>query len=246
MIFDIHDKNGRLASAVLLDKVKNLANDACLEILGLRPDADLAKVIRQFITSCKDQAPALRAGFQLSIADTSTLANNFFGAMGLKYYYSNYEMENPAVTLIPIARVHSIQAAEKSDAESVYKVLCESFSKNPEISIPEASTWHSAFLKSQGSRYDLWREHGRIIGFANLIESEAEPRTEVRTVGVLPKCQGNGIGKDLLQNCLNETAKLGHSKCNLTVAVDNDTALGLYTRSGFMVTANYNCFGMDF
>ncbi len=206
----------------------------------------MAAMIQQFITLCKDQAPASRTGFQLSTGDTSTLSDNFFGATGLQYYYSNYEMENPAVTAIPIARCQNMQSAEKSDAESVYKVLCESFSKNPDVSIPQATVWYPAFLKSLRSRYYLWLEHDKIIGFANLIESDLEPSTEVRTIGVLPKYRGNGIGKDLLQNCLNETGKLGYSKCNLTVAVENDIALELYTRSGFMVTAKYNCFRMDF
>lgn len=168
-------------------------------------------MIRQFITLSKDHAPTSRTGFQLSIADTANLTDNFFRAMGLKYYYSNYEMENPAVTSIPIARGQNIHSAEKSDEDSVYKVLCESFSKNPDVSIPEATAWYPAFLKSLRSRYYLWREHDQIIGFANLIESDTLPSTEVRTIGVLPKYQGNGIGKDLLQNCLNETGKLGYS-----------------------------------
>ena len=170
LIFDIHDKNGRLASAVLLDKVNNPTNDACLEILGICPEADLGTVIRQLISLCKDQAPNSRTGFQITIADTSILTDNFFGAMGLKYYYSNYEMDNPAVTTIPIARSHYIQSAQKSDADSVYKVLCESFSKSPDVSIPEPTAWYPAFLKSQRSRYYLWREQDQIIGFTNVFE----------------------------------------------------------------------------
>src|SRR5665213_4402282 len=50
MILDLHDKQGRTAAAVLLDLVTNTAKDACLEILGIRPDKDPFATLKEIVS----------------------------------------------------------------------------------------------------------------------------------------------------------------------------------------------------
>jgi len=154
-------------------------------------------------------------------------------------------MENSPINEKPVGRVAQIVPATKNASKIVYDVLCESFSKNPDTSIPDAETWNSTFLKSNRSHYYLWHEQDKLIGFANLVEPDTGGSTEVRTIGVLPSHRGSGIGRDLLQHCLNQTLSFGYKKCHLTVAVENEKALELYLRSSFAVVEKFKCYRMD-
>lgn len=245
LVFDLHDKSGRVACGVLIDKVNNPANDACLEVVGMRKGSDEHQVLRQLIELCKERCPKHRAGFQFGAAEQSVIDDEFARQMGCYNNYSTYEMENRTVAARPIEHTTRIVPSTKAASPDVYKVLCEAFSKNPDTSIPESETWHENFMRSNRSHYYLWNDKNQLVAFANLVEPDSGDTTEVRTIGVLPSHRGSGIGRELLQHCLNETVRLGYGKCHLTVAVENEKALALYLRSGFEVLEKYKCYRMD-
>jgi ribosomal protein S18 acetylase RimI-like enzyme len=239
MIFDLHNKVGRLASAVLIDRISNPANDACLEILGMRELNPF--LIEKFIALAKERTPSAKSGFQYGVEDNTPFDDAFFKKHGLKNHYETYEMENRDVQRGNV-RKENLSKATRADFHDVYNVLCNSFSKNPETSIPPAEVWEPNFLSSPRVHFYLWRENGKLLAFANLVEPENADITEVRTIGVLPEARGRGLGQDLLQHCLNESLRLGFKKSHLTVAVENEKALGLYLRSGFKITEKYRCY----
>lgn len=241
-IFDLHDQKGRMACAVLLNKVNNPGNDACLEVLGIRPDCNAIDVLTKFITLAKNQAPANRSGVQIALHESFSLGEATLNHLGLQHYYDTVEMKHTDLDNIQTERQSHISNATMGDCADVYRVLCESFAQNPETSIPDEKTWSLGFLRSPRSRYYVWRNKQQILGFANLVEDDMGQEAEVRTIGVQPQHRGKSLGRHLLNHCLQESTKLGFSTCHLTVAVKNEKALGLYLQSGFKQIEKYKCF----
>jgi ribosomal protein S18 acetylase RimI-like enzyme len=52
-------------------------------------------------------------------------------------------------------------------------------------------------------------------------------------IGVLPGRAGQGYGRALLRDCLQQAAANGHRRCRLDVAGDNEAAAALYCEAGF-------------
>lgn len=244
MIFDISDNRGRLAVAVLLDKVSNLANDACLEILGCRKEADPVQVFLHFVQTASKHIPENRAGFQVGLPDKFILSDRELMKSGLVHYYDTFKMLRPSLAGVGGESPPEISPAVKADAEDVYQILCESFAGNPETSIPERDPWISGFLGTSGYDVYLWRKNGKTLGFAHLACDEGSTDAEIRTIGVLAGSRKLGIGQELLEHCLREAHRKGYTTCNLTVAAENERALGLYLRCGFNTIEKFRCFRM--
>lgn len=242
LIFEVKDQKGRVAAAVLLDKVNNPANDACLEILGLRSGADAQEIFSQVIAFAKKNTPENRSGFQVGLSEKSPITIELVKKLGLIHYYDTYEMRRFNLTNLAHSKRSEIVKADIKDRDNVYEVLCDSFAKNLETSIPDAETWKKGFLKSPKSHFYLWCSNGETLGFASLFEGDNGGETEVRNIGVLPAARGKGIGNHLLSHCLQQSFELGYQSCHLTVAVTNQKALGLYLRSGFEITEKHQCF----
>ncbi len=237
LIYEKHDEKGPLVCAVLLDQVNNPANDACLEILGMRADADRRAIVAPLIQWAKSSVPKHRAGFQVGLTEDLVTPD-------LVHYYDTYLMERADLTGVTVPAMANISMAVLSDQDQVYDVLCRSFAQNPDTCIPEAALWKKSFLQSPQTHFYVWRAGSQILGFATLAENENRVGTEVRTIGVLPESRGQGIGQALLEHCLAESVRLGHGQCQLTVAVTNLSALNLYLRAGFKSIEVHKCYRM--
>lgn len=242
MILEIHDGRGLLALAVLLDKINNPANDACLEILGMRPDGDTLNIYSQFIEMASARIPQERSGFQIGMPEDFILTDEFLKKYRLLHHFDSYRMMHSGVMNVPDEKSSpEIVNATVEDLDQIYRVLCKSFAQNADTSIPNADTWKEGFFKPK-SHFYLWQKSREIYGFANLIENEKEKSSEVRTIGVLSEERGKAIGKKLLAHCLKESRRLGFGECYLSVAVTNEKALGLYLRAGFQVIERSTCY----
>jgi ribosomal protein S18 acetylase RimI-like enzyme len=245
LVFDFNDQKGRVSAAVLLDKVNNPANDACLEVLGLRSDTEPSEILSRFFALAKEKVPRNRSGFQVGLPEDTSVSSELLKQHGLNHYYDTFEMLQSNLQFAPRSDSDEIVNATNDDVDEVYKVLCESFAKNPDTSIPEIDTWKAGFLKSPKSHFFLWREADKILGFATLVEGEGGHETEIRTIGVLAEHRGKGIGQNLLNYCLNKSLDFGLKHCHLTVAVTNKKALDLYLRAGFKITEKFMCYRVE-
>jgi diamine N-acetyltransferase len=83
--------------------------------------------------------------------------------------------------------------------------------------------------------------NSRVCGYLMLCQEEApadleaQRPLELRRVYVLPEQQGSGVADDLIVRALEEAASGGHDSLWLSVSGDNQRALGLYQRHGFVV-----------
>ncbi len=88
--------------------------------------------------------------------------------------------------------------------------------------------------------------------FACLIESGglalarvAADEAELLSIGVLPACRGQGIGRTLLDESIRHARMRGATRMFLEVAPGNDAALALYASSGFAVTGRRRAYYPD-
>ncbi len=99
----------------------------------------------------------------------------------LTHYYDTYEMRHSNSQAVPQSSHREIVDAIGDDADEVNTVLCDSFAKNLDTSIPERDTWHVSFLRSLKSHFYLWRVANTILGFASLVEDDGGCEAEIRT-----------------------------------------------------------------
>jgi ribosomal-protein-alanine N-acetyltransferase len=87
---------------------------------------------------------------------------------------------------------------------------------------------------------------GRVVGYAGL--SALPPEADIQTLAVAPSGQGRGLGSRLLDALLAEAARRGATTVLLEVRADNEAALHLYGRRGFVPIArrrDYYAPGVD-
>ena len=98
----------------------------------------------------------------------------------------------------------------------------------------ELADMHANY-RSKGRRYFVALVEGRIAGGAGIAELEGGHKSvcELRKMYVLPKCQGIGIGRKLLELCLAFAQKSGYSQCYLETLKCMDAANALYDSFGF-------------
>lgn len=119
-------------------------------------------------------------------------------------------------------------------------MLRESFAQNIDVNVPAKTEYLNGFLKQAQSQIFLWIEDERILGFAHLIDGDSG--TELRSLGVRPEARGRRLGHALVSHCLAESRRLQRATCELTVAAQNASALGLYTRLGFKPQRALDCY----
>jgi ribosomal-protein-alanine N-acetyltransferase len=89
-------------------------------------------------------------------------------------------------------------------------------------------------LAERSSRHYLIAESdGTVVAYAGLY---AYPPDEsyVQTIAVAPGQQGRGIGTRLLTAVIDESEHRGCARLDLEVRADNEVAIGLYQRHGFV------------
>ena len=244
-ILDLHDANGRIAAAVLLDRVSNPAQLACLEILGLRNGIDQDLVLRKITEMALRLRTKNYQGFLINLPYKNTLALKTVASLGYRSHYDTFEMRNESLPSVRAAP-SEIREAGLTDADQIYDVLCAAFAKSLDTNIVERAIWKKGFLSSPEAHFFVWTEGGEMLGFASLFEDVEEGETELRSIGVVPPARGRGIGRHLLYHCLAKTECMGFSKCRLTVTVTNEKAMDLYVRAGFVAFNKFRCLRKDF
>ncbi|MBE0008835.1 MULTISPECIES: ribosomal protein S18-alanine N-acetyltransferase [unclassified Arthrobacter] len=80
-------------------------------------------------------------------------------------------------------------------------------------------------------RYLVAEVDGRMVGYAGVMV--VATTADIQTIGVLPECEGRGIGSAMLTELLAEARRRGAAEVLLEVRADNPRAQDLYLRNGF-------------
>jgi len=67
-----------------------------------------------------------------------------------------------------------------------------------------------------------------------------EDALELTYIGVLPAQRGRGVGRDLLNVFIEASRKAGYHFVELSVEVDNESAIALYKKMGFQIAQTFS------
>jgi ribosomal protein S18 acetylase RimI-like enzyme len=237
LVFDLFLENKRVATAVLIDKIQNKGNNACLEFLGVNPQQDLSQIYKLVLQAAKNRLPRQRSGIEITLCDDFKFLAGLIVSEGFFPYFDTFEMISETKSS-PAAL--EIEELCQTDFPECYKVLEESFKENPDIASPGFEAWKLSRLEAKNSIAWVYKDHGKIIGYLNL--SINREYGEIKSVGVLPDQRGKGIGRQLISYMLNYLYHNQIPYCHLTVATQNLNALQLYKKLGFRVESHYQVF----
>lgn len=243
MVLDLFSGSQRLATAFLLDKVQNLAGCANLEIVGLQSSnsEQRQQVFEALVTAAQQRLPAHLKGIELGRHRSLDLPEQVYAELGCALYYTTYTLRHSQPEAVAL-RDSRIQPLQPRDFDSYYALLCESFAHNPETSLlPYADALKAYQQAGPGQRILMLKQQQQFAGFIVTLPSAVPGQCEVRTLGVVPAFRGLGLGKALLQHALAEESAAGAQSCELTVAVKNQKALGLYKGLGFEICDESEC-----
>jgi [ribosomal protein S18]-alanine N-acetyltransferase len=94
-------------------------------------------------------------------------------------------------------------------------------------------TWWAELAGRPRRDYVVLVDADGVLGYAGL--DHGGEVADVMTVAVAPRAQGRGLGRLLLSELEARARARGAAHVILEVRADNDAALGLYERSGFVV-----------
>lgn len=123
-----------------------------------------------------------------------------------------------------------LRPMEESDIDAIYQIECDVYRIDP---------WSRGQIASEfagvpETRYYIVAEsQGKIIGYAGLFSPSSGVEADVQTVTVVTERQGEGIGRALLTNLIDEASKRLAPAILLEVRVGNDSAIHLYQSCGF-------------
>jgi ribosomal protein S18 acetylase RimI-like enzyme len=80
----------------------------------------------------------------------------------------------------------------------------------------------------------VWIEDGHLVGNASLMPDDEPGAYSLSNVAVLPQCRGRGIGGALIDTAIEATRTAGGRRMLLQVRSDNELAIEMYHRRGFV------------
>ncbi len=140
-------------------------------------------------------------------------------------------MQNPAITF------REISIEDNSAVEMVIRTVFENLDL-PKIGTAYADEETKKMAQSyQGdaAEYYVVEYMGVIVGGAGikpLTASDAQT-CELQKMYFLEAIRGKGVGRKLLQKCLNSAKKMGFTSCYLETLPSLEAAIGLYESFGF-------------
>ncbi|MCL6272332.1 GNAT family N-acetyltransferase [Sansalvadorimonas sp. 2012CJ34-2] len=135
----------------------------------------------------------------------------------------------------------NIRHSDKKDIEAIHKIYSDTnaYSGTLQLPYPSLTLWESRLENLPQGIYSLIAEiDNEIIGQIGLHVEQSPRRKHVATfgMGVRDKYQGKGVGSKLLSSVIDLAENwLNIQRIELTVYTDNDPAIALYKKYGFIM-----------
>lgn len=134
-----------------------------------------------------------------------------------------------------------IRRAEPDDYRGVYEIYCgpRATAGTLQVPYPSLEEWRQRLAAPPEGVYSLVAVvDGRVVGMAGLHTNPNRPRRRHAAsvgMGVHDEWQGKGVGTALLRACVELADKwLNLTRLELEVYTDNEAAIRLYERFGFV------------
>lgn len=135
----------------------------------------------------------------------------------------------------PILR--PIEPADDRAVAAIIREVMTSFgASGPGFAIhdPEVDGMSAAYGRA-GHAYFVVELDGRVLGGAGVapLAGTDDGTCELRKMYFLPEARGRGIGRALIERCLEAAKGLGYQRCYLETLTGMDAAQALYRKVGF-------------
>ena len=125
---------------------------------------------------------------------------------------------------------------DKAMAHIIRSTLAEFGANHPGTVYFDASTDHlSDLFKKERSHYFVAEINGKLVGGGGIFPTEGLPTDtcELVKMYLLPEARGRGLGKTIVENCLEMAHKIGFNRIYLESMPELVKALNLYEKFGF-------------
>jgi putative acetyltransferase len=171
---------------------------------------------------------------------------NFF-IFGCKMKEMEIKLSNNAGTFL-------IRPVSRGDNQAICDIILETLIEYGAVGGGFASSdkdtrqMYEAF-QQEGRRYFVVEQDGKVLGGAGIAPLPGEPETcELVKMYFRPGLRGLGLGKRLLQLCMEVAVEMGYTKIYLETIEQMHSARGLYEHLGFRQipchmgsTGHYSC-----
>lgn len=152
--------------------------------------------------------------------------------------FSEYTMYRPLEQGDAAEGGISLKPASSDDLEALSALAGEIFQDDPSV---HRSMFEKSFASDEISILEAWRKD-RCVGLTRIVWSDTPPN--ICTFGIRPDCRKQGLGEAFLGLLLNHIAAKGYVEAGLDVNSENDAALRLYQRKGFLVRVQVNYYAL--
>jgi ribosomal protein S18 acetylase RimI-like enzyme len=145
-------------------------------------------------------------------------------------------MPDPTIRIVPIAESHAAGFRDCLDTVAREKRYLAQIEALP---LERMEGFVRDSVRDDAVQFVALAAKDRVVGWADVFPEWAHAVRHVGTLGmgVHPDWRGRGIGRRLLQACLDKAAAKGLTRIVLEVRADNAAAIALYGQLGFEVEA---------
>jgi putative acetyltransferase len=135
------------------------------------------------------------------------------------------------------ALIRPIEARDDRPMADIIRTVMTSFgASGPGFAIhdPEVSAMSAAYARARAS-YFVVEHDGRVIGGGGIapLDGGDADTCELRKMYFLPEARGLGLGRAMLERCLDAARAHGYRRCYLETLTGMDAAQALYAKMGF-------------
>lgn len=165
----------------------------------------------------------------LIFSSPSGLNDEWLSHLGFTYQHTEYHMKRDTLSpLLNPGHPGIIRSMEESDVPALIHLDEVCFSKKQ----VESQERFNYLINDKSYQIFVMLENNHPVAKAHL-RWESGGAT-LSDIAVLPSLQGQGLGTSLIAHCINFALSDGKPHINLDVETNNERALHLYTRLGFL------------
>jgi putative acetyltransferase len=133
--------------------------------------------------------------------------------------------------------IRKIKQEDNVAIAAIVKQVMEEFNADPKTTVLGDPSLHTMFQNYQqpGAIYYVVEIDNKIIGGCGIRKLDgADNRIcELQRMFLLPETRGKGVGKKLIELCINDAKRFNYKKIYLESLKQMSGAIALYERSGF-------------
>lgn len=246
----LHDADGVALVATVIDRVRNGADAASLEMLGVRAPVPAGIFTRLVLEPAvafarSGERRALHVALQPSRLPADG-AEHALRDAGFERAYDTFEMRRPSSAPPPptpdaLPPGWTWAQLDGARVDEAHTALVAMFRDAPATNIIPIEDFRTA-VTSGAARWRALLDGDRIAGLVRAVPHG--DRGEVRILGRIPAYRGQGLGPRLLAEGLRVLADAGLREVDLHVEAANEEALDLYHRFGFKILTRTPVFAL--